>query len=221
MFRPRHMQTQPNGPDDFSLQLLRRACNFQNAEGIHDSLRQFYTLLASGAFSPRRAAVLGYLTSLLLRTLPAVYNGPFPWPGLSCPPPSWPNAIKPNPCPLRVPTRRTRAQREIRAYPENHTYSAVRARTKPTHTRMPAPARALTNEIAQRSSAQPMSLPPVHSTPPANAASTADYLNCGPGRPLPATRAEFAAQVLKSIASSPPIPVPNAASDFSRNCRIW
>jgi len=92
---------------------------------------------------------------------------------------------------------------------------------KPTHTRMPAPARALTNEIAQRSSAQPMSLPPVHSTPPANAASTADYLNCGPGRPLPATRAEFAAQVLKSIASSPPIPVPNAASDFSRNCRIW
>ena len=72
------MQAQPNGPDDFSLQLLCRACHFQNAEGIHDSLRQLYTLLASDAISPRRAAVLGYLTSLLLRTLPAVYNDPSP-----------------------------------------------------------------------------------------------------------------------------------------------
>jgi len=53
MFCPRHMQAQPNGPDDFSLHLLHRACNFQNAEGIHDSLRQLYTLLASDAISPR------------------------------------------------------------------------------------------------------------------------------------------------------------------------
>jgi hypothetical protein len=28
---------------------------------------------------------------------------PFPWPGLSCPPPSWPNVIKPNPYPLARP----------------------------------------------------------------------------------------------------------------------
>jgi hypothetical protein len=60
--------------------LLHRACHFQNAKGMHDSLRQLYTLLASGAISPRRAAVLGYLTSLLLRTLPAVYN-PLPLAG--------------------------------------------------------------------------------------------------------------------------------------------
>ena len=59
MFCPRHMQAQPNGPDDFFLHLLHRSCNFQNAEGIHDSLRQLYTLLASDAISPRRAAVLG------------------------------------------------------------------------------------------------------------------------------------------------------------------
>ena len=81
MFCPRHMQAQPNGPDDFSLHLLHRACNFQNAEGIQDSLRQLCTLLASDAISPRRAAVLGYLTSLLLRTLPAVYNDPLPLAG--------------------------------------------------------------------------------------------------------------------------------------------
>jgi hypothetical protein len=42
MFCPRHMQAQPNGPGDFSLHLLHRACNFQNAEGIHDSLRHLY-----------------------------------------------------------------------------------------------------------------------------------------------------------------------------------
>jgi hypothetical protein len=81
MLCPRHMQAQPNGPDDFSLQLLHRACNFQYAQGIHDSLRHLYILLASDAISPRRAAVLGYLTSLLLRTLPAVYNDPLPLAG--------------------------------------------------------------------------------------------------------------------------------------------
>jgi hypothetical protein len=81
MFCPRHMQAQPNGPGDFSLHLLHRACNFQNAEGIHDSLRHLYILLASDAISPGRAAVLGYLTSLLLRTLLAVHNDPVPLAG--------------------------------------------------------------------------------------------------------------------------------------------
>jgi len=78
MFCPRHTQAQPNGADDFSLQLLQHSCNFQNAEGIHDSLRHLYILLASDAILPRRAAVLGYLTSLLLRTLPAAHNDPVP-----------------------------------------------------------------------------------------------------------------------------------------------
>lgn len=74
----RHSEAQPNGPDDFAFQLLNHACNFQNAHGIHDSIRRLYTLLAAGVISPRRAAVLGYLTSLMVRTLPAVYNDPLP-----------------------------------------------------------------------------------------------------------------------------------------------
>jgi hypothetical protein len=78
MFCHRHFEAQPHGPDDFAFHLLNRACNFQNAQGIHDSIRRLYTLLACGAISPRRAAVLGYLTSLLLRTLPALYKDPFP-----------------------------------------------------------------------------------------------------------------------------------------------
>lgn len=78
MFCHRHSEAQPHGPDDFAFHLLNHACNFQNAHGIHDSIRSLYTLLAAGAISPRRAAVLGYLTSLLLRTLPAVYNDPLP-----------------------------------------------------------------------------------------------------------------------------------------------
>jgi hypothetical protein len=57
-------------------------------EGIRDSLSRLYSLLAADAISPRRAAVLGYLTSLLLRTLPAMYNDLYPKPALPCPPPN-------------------------------------------------------------------------------------------------------------------------------------
>jgi hypothetical protein len=92
MFCHRHVEAQPHGPDDFAFQLLNRSCNFENADGIHDSARRLYTLLAAGLISPRRAAVLGYLTSLLLRTLPAVYSDPFPEAGT----------------PVRLPTSPTR-----------------------------------------------------------------------------------------------------------------
>ena len=81
MFCHRHLLACPNGPDDFAFQLLNRSCNFQNAQGIHDSLQRLNTLLAADLISPRRAAVLGYLTSLLLRTLPAQYNAPCPHAG--------------------------------------------------------------------------------------------------------------------------------------------
>jgi hypothetical protein len=88
MFCPRHCDAQPNGPDDHALHLLQRSCSFKNAEGIRDSLSHLYSLLAADAISPRRAAVLGYLSSLLLRTLPAMYNDPYPKPALPCPPPN-------------------------------------------------------------------------------------------------------------------------------------
>ena len=69
------------------------------------------------------------------------------------------------------------------------------------------PGRALANKIVPQSSGQSTPQAPMHSTPSVNAAPTGDYFDCGgPGRPLPATRAEFAAQVLKSLASTPPPP---------------
>src|ERR1700688_559189 len=211
MFCPSHMQAQPNGPDDFSLHLLHRACNFQNAEGIQDSLRQLYTLLASDAISPRRAAVLGYLTSLLLRTLPVVYNDPLPLagtlmsaaqlaerdkakslPASATKPPEPVPSKKPAPTQVPMPAQKPAPTQ------------------KPALTQNPCPTQgqAFTNKIVAQSSAQPTPQPLVHSSSSANAAPTGDYLDCGSGRPLPATRAEFAAQVLKSIASNPPIPTP-------------
>jgi hypothetical protein len=45
---------------------------FHTAEGINRSLSNLFTLLAEGRVSPRRAAVLAYVGSLLLRTLPAI-----------------------------------------------------------------------------------------------------------------------------------------------------
>jgi hypothetical protein len=205
MFCPRHMQAQPNGPDDFSLHLLHRACNFQNAEGIHDSLRQLYTLLASGAISPRRATVLGYLTSLLLRTLPAVYNDPLPLAGTLMSAAQLAERDK-------AKSLSTSASKPSAPVPSKK--PAPTQKTLPAQQPAPTLGRALTNKIVAQSSAQPTAEALVHSTPSANAAPTGDYLDCGPGRPLPATRAEFAAQVLKSVAPTSPPPTP-ATSNLS------
>jgi hypothetical protein len=52
---------------------LKRLTNkfqfFQTAQGINFSLLNLYELLAQNRISPRRAAVLAYINSLLLRTL--------------------------------------------------------------------------------------------------------------------------------------------------------
>jgi hypothetical protein len=201
MFCPRHTQAQPNGPDDFSLQLLQHSCNFQNAEGIHDSLRHLYILLASDAISCRRAAVLGYLTSLLLRTLPAVHNDPVPLAGT---PMSAQLAEREKAKSGPTPASQPAAPLTQKPTPTQKTLPAqqVAPTQKPALTQhpWPTPRRALTNKIVPQPSAQLTPKSPVHSTPSANAAPTGDYLDCGPGRPLPATRAEFAAQVLKSLA---------------------
>jgi hypothetical protein len=62
-----------------------------------------------------------------------------------------------------------------------------------------------TQKSAPQPSATPtlQSHPPVDPAPPTSTASTPEHLGNGPGRPMPATRAEFAAQVLKSLASTP------------------
>jgi hypothetical protein len=52
--------------------LLTDYQGFQTAQGIDSSLRNLYILLANNDISPRRAAVLAYISSLQLRTLPAI-----------------------------------------------------------------------------------------------------------------------------------------------------
>jgi hypothetical protein len=142
------MQAQPNGPDDFSLHLLHRACNFQNAEGIHDSLRHLYTLLASDAISPRRAAGLGYLTSLFLRTLPAVYNDPIPLAGTLMSAAQLAERDK-------AKSLSTRASQPAAPVFTQKPLAAQQATSaqKPTPTHTPTPRRALTNKIVAQSSA--------------------------------------------------------------------
>jgi hypothetical protein len=196
MFCHRHFEAQPHGPDDFAFHLLNRSCNFENADGIHDSVRRLYTLLAAGLISPRRAAVLGYLTSLLLRTLPAVYNDPFPEAGTplsaaqlaerekakSLPPPASPPAAT-------APLQKRKLVKKAALAP-----GPVPAQ-RPVHTQKSAPQPSATPT--------PQSHPPADPAPRTTTASSPEHLGNGPGRPMPATRAEFAAQVLKSLASSP------------------
>jgi hypothetical protein len=57
---------------DYARHLLRGSKGFQTAGGINYSLGDLYSLLAQNRISPRRAAVLAYISSLLLRTLPAI-----------------------------------------------------------------------------------------------------------------------------------------------------
>jgi hypothetical protein len=57
--------------------LTCQAAGFQDAQGINNSLGALYNLLAEGRISPRRASVLAYISSLLLRTLPAIDNDPY------------------------------------------------------------------------------------------------------------------------------------------------
>jgi hypothetical protein len=57
---------------NFREALTRQAEEFQNAQGVNHSLGALYDLLAEGQISPRRASVLAYISSLLLRTLPAI-----------------------------------------------------------------------------------------------------------------------------------------------------
>jgi hypothetical protein len=70
---PRHLaeQQQELAADHFQ-HLTTKSQFFQIAQGINYSLLNLYQLLAQNRISPRRAAVLAYISSLLLRTLPAI-----------------------------------------------------------------------------------------------------------------------------------------------------
>jgi hypothetical protein len=76
-----HAASEPSDSEDFSVALTQKACRFQNAQGINHSLGELYTLCAQGRISPRRASTLAYISSLLLRTLPAIDNDIYPHAG--------------------------------------------------------------------------------------------------------------------------------------------
>jgi len=80
-FCARHAASEPADSEDFSVALTQKACRFQNAQGINHSLAALYALLARGRISPRRASVLAYISSLLLRTLPAIDTDLYPHAG--------------------------------------------------------------------------------------------------------------------------------------------
>jgi hypothetical protein len=70
---PRHLAEQQRELAADHFQHLTTRCQFfQTAQGINYSLLNLYQLLAQNRISPRRAAVLAYISSLLLRTLPAI-----------------------------------------------------------------------------------------------------------------------------------------------------
>lgn len=57
---------------DLKEALLTGHQGFQTAQGINNSLSNLYKLLANNYISPRRASVLAFISSMLLRTLPAI-----------------------------------------------------------------------------------------------------------------------------------------------------
>jgi hypothetical protein len=68
----RHAAAAPQQSADFSAELLDGCDDFQRAQQINFSLIALYKLLAQGRISPRQAAVLAYIGSLVLRSLKAV-----------------------------------------------------------------------------------------------------------------------------------------------------
>ena len=77
-FCARHAASESSDSEDFSAALTQKACRFQNPQGINHSLGALYTLCAQGRISPRRASTLAYISSLLLRSLTAIDNDPYP-----------------------------------------------------------------------------------------------------------------------------------------------
>jgi hypothetical protein len=64
-------QKQQQEDDHFDYLIRNNQC-FQTAQGINFSLGNLYALLAQNLISPRRAAVLAYVSSLMLRSLPQI-----------------------------------------------------------------------------------------------------------------------------------------------------
>jgi hypothetical protein len=68
----RHASAQPNEFVDFSQDLLEGCGDFQTAQQMNHSLIALYKLVAQSRMSPRQGAVLGYIGSLVLRSLKSI-----------------------------------------------------------------------------------------------------------------------------------------------------
>jgi len=68
---PQHLHKQQQSADLTNV-IVADWGDFQTAQGINFALASLYKLLAANRISARRAAVLAYINSLLLRTLPAI-----------------------------------------------------------------------------------------------------------------------------------------------------
>jgi hypothetical protein len=71
-FRHAQLRLQRLEVPDLSSDLLGQLSQFTSAADINQVLSKLLILLAQNRISPRRAAVIAYTTSLLLRTLPAI-----------------------------------------------------------------------------------------------------------------------------------------------------
>src|SRR5690242_15759889 len=69
-----HARAESQAKNDFALlaPLVRKSEDFQSAESLNETLGALHNLLAEGRISTRRAAVIAYVDSLILRTLPAM-----------------------------------------------------------------------------------------------------------------------------------------------------
>lgn len=71
-FRHAQLQLQKLEVPDLSPDLVGTLTGFTSAADINQVLSKLLILLAQNRISPRRAAVLAYISNLLLRTLPAI-----------------------------------------------------------------------------------------------------------------------------------------------------
>jgi hypothetical protein len=74
-FCPRHAKLPENlQPDDLTAELTNNPQDLDTFDGLHSFLEALVILLSQNRISTRRAAVLGYLTSQLIRTLSAAHK---------------------------------------------------------------------------------------------------------------------------------------------------
>jgi hypothetical protein len=71
-FRHAQLRQKKRHAADLAGDLAGQLTEFTSAAGINNSLGELYKLLAEDKIAPRRAAVLAYISNLLLRTLPAI-----------------------------------------------------------------------------------------------------------------------------------------------------